>query len=111
MLNYAEIGQRIRALRKKQGLSQEQLAERVWISTTHMSHIETGTTKLSLPVLVDLADALGVGTDDILSIRTGNDKKEAIDNIYSLLASCDNRQAKIIEEIIISTKAAMDAYL
>lgn len=54
-------------LRWERGLSQEQLAEKVWISTTHMSHIETGSTKLSLPVLVDIAGALSVSVDEILS--------------------------------------------
>lgn len=59
-MDYYEIGQRIRKIRKAHGLSQESLAERVGISNTHMSHIETGNTKLSLPVLVALADALYV---------------------------------------------------
>ncbi|MBR0033071.1 MAG: helix-turn-helix transcriptional regulator [Treponema sp.] len=47
-------------------LSQEELAEKVGISTTHMSHIETGSTKLSLPVLVELAKSLNVKTDSLL---------------------------------------------
>lgn len=47
-MDYYKIGQRIRKIRKAHGLSQEDLAERVDISTTHMSHIETGSTKLSL---------------------------------------------------------------
>ena len=37
---------------------EEQLAEKVDISTTHMSHIETGSTKLSLQVFGELAEAL-----------------------------------------------------
>ena len=37
-VDYYEIGQRIRKIRKSRGLSQEQLAELVGISTTHMSH-------------------------------------------------------------------------
>ena len=41
-MNYYEIGQRIRKIRKAHGLSQEELAEKIGISTTHMSHIETG---------------------------------------------------------------------
>lgn len=65
-MNYVEIGQRIRKYRKQQNLSQEQLAEKIGISTTHMSHIETGSTKLSLPVLVDLATTLKVKTDSLL---------------------------------------------
>ena len=57
-MDYCAIGQRIRKIRKAHGLSQEELAEKVGISTTHMSHIETGNTKLSLPVFVELAKIL-----------------------------------------------------
>ena len=58
-MDYYAIGQRIRKVRKAQGLSQEQPAERVQISVTHMSHIETGNTKLRLSVPVDPATTLG----------------------------------------------------
>lgn len=47
-------------------MSQEQLAESAGISVTHMSHIERGNTKLSLPVLVEISKALEVQTDQIL---------------------------------------------
>ena len=57
-MDYYAIGQRVRRFRKAQNLSQEQLAELVNISTTHMSHIETGSTKLSLQVFGELAEAL-----------------------------------------------------
>lgn len=65
-MDYYKIGQKIRKYRKANGLSQEQLAGRIGISVTHMSHIETGNTKLSLPVFVDIAKALEVQTDDLL---------------------------------------------
>ena len=68
-MDYYAIGQRIRKIRKAQGFSQETLAEQAGISVTHMSHIETGNTKLSLPVLVDLAEILDVRTDDLLYDR------------------------------------------
>ncbi len=78
-MDYYEIGQRIRKYRKALGMSQEQLAERADISVTHMSHIETGNTKLSLQVLVDIADALGESTDIILFGSKSQDK-ESISN-------------------------------
>ena len=59
-MDYYAIGQRIRKIRKAHGISQEVLAEKANISVTHMSHIETGNTKLSLPVLVDIATTLEV---------------------------------------------------
>ena len=65
-MDYYKIGQRIRKFRKAYRLSQEQLAEKVGISTTHMSHIETGNTKLSLPLFVKLANVLSIQTDELL---------------------------------------------
>lgn len=108
-MDYYEIGQRIRKYRKAKGLSQEELAERVNISTTHMSHIETGNTKLSLPVLVDIAAALDVRTDDLLhaSSATSSD----MDEIAAVLSRCTARQSKVITDIVKATKQSMDKYL
>lgn len=111
MLNYSKIGAKIRSLRKTKNLSQEQLAEKVWISTTHMSHIETGTTKLSLPVLVDLANALNAGTDEILESSLETKKNTSVDNIISLLKTCTPQQAAVLEEVIISVKNAIDTHM
>lgn len=111
MLDYVAIGGRICAFRRLRNLSQEQLAEKVWISTTHMSHIETGSTKLSLSVLVDLANALEVGTDDILSIQSSEEKAHRKESIQEILDSCTSQQAKAIEEIIRSAKSAMEQYM
>lgn len=109
-MDYYEIGQRVRKFRKAQGLSQEQLAERVGISVTHMSHIETGNTKLSLSVLVDLAAALHTGTDELLFETPVNQKKKGLEEIQTVLDACSPRETRIIAEIIKSAKTAMDQY-
>ncbi|MGN0136959.1 helix-turn-helix domain-containing protein [Anaerotignum sp.] len=109
-LDYYKIGQRIRKFRKALGLSQDQLAEAVNISTPHMSHIETGNTKLSLPVLVSIAQALNVSTDELLSDTPASRKNDALQQIQSVLDSCSPKQTIIIAEIIKSAKAAMDKY-
>ena len=67
-MDYNTIGQRIRKVRKARRLSQEELAEKVGISTTHMSHIETGNTKMSLPILAELAAVLEVRTDNCFTM-------------------------------------------
>ena len=108
MVDYVKIGQRIRKFRKANKLSQEELAERIWISTTHMSHIETGSTKLSLPVLVDIAEALHVKTDDLLFEMEDGDMP--IEEIKNILAACTPAQARILAEVIKSAKTAMDKY-
>lgn len=106
-MNYEEIGKRVRKYRKLKNLSQEELAEKIDISTTHMSHIETGSTKLSLQVLVDLSRVLEVNTDDLLF---ENKPQTMINQITKLLSECNENQIEFITSIVKSTKDALDNY-
>lgn len=109
-MDYYQIGQRIRKIRKAHQLSQDELASKVGISTTHMSHIETGNTKLSLPVLVDLANALQVRADDLLFDSSRDSVSATADELQQLLNSCDAQQAKAILDIAKSAKTALEKY-
>lgn len=108
-MDYYKIGQRIRKYRKAKGLSQEELAEKVNISVTHISHIETGNTKLSLSVLVDLANALGVSADDLLTDEPC-DRNRAINELSEVLDTCSPQQIRIITDVVKATKVALDKY-
>ena len=99
-MDYYLIGQKIRKFRKAHSLSQEALAEKVGISTTHMSHIETGNTKLSLAVLVNLAFALNVSTDDILFDRPIINNSLLIDKALASLEKCTTQELNIILDLI-----------
>ena len=59
-INYSAVGLRIRKLRRQKFWTQEKLAEKVDISRTHMSRIETADCAVSLDVVFELADALSV---------------------------------------------------
>lgn len=109
-MNYYEIGQRIRKFRKAYNLSQEELAEKVGISTTHMSHIETGNTKLSLIVFVDIANALSVQTDELLHYITEQNKTPLKQEFIELLNSCSSQELSIILDIVKATKISLDKY-
>ena len=110
-MDYYAIGQRIRKIRKAQGFSQETLAEQAGISVTHMSHIETGNTKLSLQVLVDLAEILDVRTDDLLYDEIFAERSSTIDEIVQILNTCTVQQLKIIKNILKTTKISLEQYL
>ncbi|MBQ3510440.1 MAG: helix-turn-helix transcriptional regulator [Peptococcaceae bacterium] len=110
-MDYYAIGQRIRKVRKAHGLSQEQLAEQVGISKTHMSHIETGNTKLSLPVLVDIARSLHVSTDDLL-FEAGNLHTQAMtQEVFDIMNSCTYQQAQVLKELLKTAKTAIEQYV
>lgn len=110
-MDYFEIGQRIRKARKAHGLSQEELAECVDISVTHMSHIETGNTKLSLPVLVQIAQVLEVRTDDLLFGSSQSTRYASVEDIADVLDRCSTQEARVIADVVKATKTAMDKHL
>lgn len=109
-LNYYEIGQRIRKYRKACSLSQEQLAEKVEISPTHMSHIETGSTKLSLPVLFKIADELSIQTDSLLFENPQINRTDLGNEISNLLASCSVEDMYILLDTIKTLKISLDKH-
>lgn len=60
------LGKRISRMRKKAGLTQEKLAEKINISTTHIGLVETGKRRLSLKTLQKIASAIGIKARDLL---------------------------------------------
>ena len=109
-MNYKDIGARIRNKRKEKDITQEKLAEQIDISVTHMSHIETGSTKLSLPVLVKIANALKVSTDELICDNLITSKQIYISEIAEILDECDQKQTSIITDIVRTTKQALDKH-
>lgn len=61
------FGNRVRALRLKQGLSQEELAERADLHRTYIGSIERGEQNISLRNIEKLAKALNVSPERLLS--------------------------------------------
>jgi transcriptional regulator with XRE-family HTH domain len=86
MLDYKVLGKRIKAARAEAGYTQEVLAERADLSTDHLSHIETANTKLSLPALIAIANALGVGIDKLLSDNIYHSKARLTDEVADLFS-------------------------
>lgn len=60
------IGTRIKKARESNHLTQEQLAEKVNLSSTHISVVERGIKAPKLETFVDIANALGVTSDFLL---------------------------------------------
>ena len=60
-----ELGNRIKKERIRQGITQEQLAEKADISTNFMSLIENGK-NMSVQTLISIAEALNVSVDYLM---------------------------------------------
>lgn len=57
------IGQRIAQLRKEQGMTQAELAERTGIQRAHITRIEAGRYSVGIDLLQKIAEALGKNVD------------------------------------------------
>lgn len=109
-MDYYKIGQRIRKFRKAGNLSQEQLAEMTGISITHLSHIETGNTKLSLAVFVAIAEALSVSTDELLYDEP-NGTKRIKQDILDILDSCSVKEMYILNDLMKAVKISLGKHM
>lgn len=104
-IDYVAIGKQIRKYRWESGISQEALAEAAGVSTTHMSHIETGGTKLSLSVFVKIARALRIPADFLLN---GGDTESVPPEIDEIFSTSNGRQSRILLEVVRAAKNALD---
>lgn len=112
-LDYKAIGKRIKIARIKADLTQERLAEMVEISPTHMSNIETGTTRVSLTAIVSLANALSVTVDDLLCDSVVKSKVQFEKDIAGILADCDEYEIRMVKDMAQALRETLrrDAHL
>ena len=106
-LDYKAIGKRIKIARIKADLTQERLAEMVEISPTHMSNIETGTTRVSLTAIVSLANALSVTVDDLLCDSVVKAKVQFEKDVAGILADCDEYEIRMIKDMAKALKETL----
>jgi len=70
----ATVGERIREIRDKRGLTQDQLCQKANISKGFLSDVENGKRNISSQKLLEVANVLGASIDYLLK---GGMKKEA----------------------------------
>lgn len=104
-IDYKAMGSRIRARRLELGLTQEKLAEKADISTSHVGEIERGTSICSLSVLVSIANVLDLNLDTLVRGINHDNANTAFSEILDTVSS-DNKELyiKLCENIADSLK-------
>lgn len=95
-----QIGQRIQALRKQRGMTQEQLAEQLSLSTTHVSAIERGVSGVTVEKLVLIMNLLDCTADDLFCdvIKSGYRTKAS--RLSDLVAALPAKEQKRIFDVV-----------
>ena len=87
----------LKELRKKKGITQEQLAEMMNVSIQMVSNLERGNKAIKIENLIKISEILDVSTDYILTGKyTENDKKVLTEKLSQL----DDKNYKMIEMLI-----------
>ena len=92
-----EMGERIYHCRKSLKLTQEELAEKVGVSTQMISNLETGKKAIRPENLVKICKALNISTDYIL---TGSQSKHIADSIVDQLVHLPPKELQIVTSMI-----------
>lgn len=99
-IDYGKLGLKIKELRQNRGLTQEKLGELVNCNTSHISNIENNHTKVSLNVLLSIANSLHSSIDYLLSNQYENTSLALDNEILRVLKDCDNIKKEKILKII-----------
>ena len=100
-IDFERIGQRVKQARIDKGYTQAELGEVIGCSNNHMSHIETGQTKVSLSLLLKLAYALDMDLNFFLMDTPYVEKDCMIDSeIANKLSQCSPSTLLSVNKII-----------
>ena len=70
------IGDQIKKFRTKQGMTQQNLADKLFVTAQAVSRWENGEVEPSLSTITNMAKIFGVSTDEMLGIDPGEQKEE-----------------------------------
>ena len=107
MIDFESIGQKVKQIRLRKGVTQEQLAEAVGVGVTHISHLETGSGTVSLKVFLAIVNYLECSADEILCKEIYT-VRPILDNwLAELVADCDATEVKIIADTVAALKKTL----
>ncbi len=92
-----EMGERIYSCRKSLKLTQEELAEKIGVSTQMISNLEAGKKAIRPENLVKVCQALNMSTDYVL---TGNRSDTAVEGIVGQLVNLSSRELQIVKDLV-----------
>lgn len=98
------LGARIKELRKRVGLSQDQLAENVGIESKYLSRIEVGKRQPSLDALERIADSLHVEMKELFDYTHLDNEAISQRGIESALMGASNEEMRLVFKLIMAVR-------
>ena len=94
-----QIGERCRRARETAGYTQEQLAERIGVSTQFLSDAERGVTGMSVNTIIKLCQVLNISADFLLLGKETTNSDEKILSLYARINRLSPQEQEMIEAV------------
>lgn len=94
-----ELGRILRHLREENGLTRDQLSERVSVGCRHLAAIESGEKNPSVSTLIRLIRSMGISADRVVYPELELNDSD-LKHISQLSATCSPKQRKLIAAFI-----------
>ena len=94
------LGLRVSYYRKKKGMSQVELAEKVGLSEKQIYYIEKGEKGISIDKFVEIANALKVSPDDLLTDSVETTDKNNSTDVFSFLMGCTKAELRFLKKLV-----------
>lgn len=108
LFNAIRFGEKLKKYRLKKHLSQMELAEKIDLQTSSISHLENGTHSPSLETLLRLSLVLDVGIDEMLYDSLPAVKEHHLDNdIQKIFAGCTAEEKELLLRILETVKQTL----
>lgn len=102
------LGERIRTIRKAQGLSQDELADASGVNQKYVSEIERAQVNASISIYDAIAKGLGLSLSELTEgLEYGSSSDEFL-AVFRRAATLDDRERKILLEVIRGVFKGMD---
>ena len=99
-VDFSIIGKRIKEARKKKGLTQEQLVEKMGVSIAYLSKVETGKIHINLERLSQICTFLDVTEGEILNGVSNHSKQYLNSEFNELLRKCSPKKQKMAYRVL-----------
>lgn len=106
-VNYKQIGARIRNARLEKGFTQEQVAEKLDVGVTHISHIETGNTIPSMKLFIGIVNLLEISADSLLCDNLSKAKDTFTGELMQATSDCNEEEIRIIVDMAKQLKTSL----
>ncbi len=107
-MDWIKLGRNVKYARARKGYTQAEVAELTGYSVQHLSHIENGTTKMSIDFMIALANTLEVSLDELfydsLTVHKIND------GYASILDGWSFEEKELISKVAIVIKEETEKF-